>query len=269
MTNEEALTIVLFAFHGEEPPERLTSAQIIEATNSPEARRQLARLQIRAEVLDSFADEHLAAARVGQALSRHVNAYPAGQRTIDRPAAGQWRLGPKAGARLAELFPDLKHTSNTTMRGLVGEFAVMSELFAREWNVSKPVVDDGVDLIATRRGQVRTFQVKTATRSGLQAQSFSFSIRSAAHDLYTGISHYYVLVLRELVGAGWRNSFLVLPSNEIGPLLNRFGKTSDRTSDQVGMTISRDTKGRYLIEGNGGSSDVTHKLNRFGPDLDL
>lgn len=99
----------------------------------------------------------------------------------------------------------------------------MSELLAADWNVSKLPHDDGLDLIATKAGDLRTFQVKTAHEAGGPGK-YTFVVQHRAAEKYASVWHYYVLVLRRIHAHRYVNEYIILNSQDIGQLESGEGR---------------------------------------------
>jgi len=93
--------------------------------------------------------------------------------------------------------------------GKGGEHLVCSELLFRGFNASIMSVDVGVDISAIKDNKFFGIQVKTARKNSFD--TYSFHIRKKSFDRFSQGNIFYILVLRD----GLRNSFLILPSNEV------------------------------------------------------
>lgn len=257
MTDDQAIKIAAYVLHHKEPGTRLKSKEILELAFSPEHRAMWVREGIDAPPAGS-ADLTNWAVRLTQALKRHVEGTRANRRVVNRYADNSWKLGPGAGATVAAVLPELRVTESRQLLGLAGEHAVMSELFACGWSSAKPPFDDGVDLVTTRNGEIRTVQVKTATLTSLGDGIMSFSGSWRANHDYSNVRHYYVLVMRTMAGSRWQNNFYV----ERAVLFDRSLQTHARTSEN-GEKWTLDVRrrnGRFLL---GDSVDITDDLDKI------
>ena len=162
------------------------------------------------------------------------------------------------GRSVTSSTPTLVVTDDTTLIGLAGEYAVMSELLALGWNAAKPPHDNGVDLFATRSGEIRTVQVKTATLSNLGDGTMRFSGSFRAHQDYNNVQHYYVLVFRTIAGTRWQNNYFVCRSHEFDKFISRYARTASG-GDKWTIEVSRQGQSYFL----GGEVDITEKLDRL------
>jgi hypothetical protein len=103
----------------------------------------------------------------------------------------------------------------------------MSELLTLDWNVAKPPFDNGVDLFATKRGELRTVQVKTSALKSLGDDSFTFSGGTRSHSEYNNVRHYYVLVFRTIAGSRWQNAFYACRSARFDQYLHTYVRFDD------------------------------------------
>lgn len=165
-------------------------------------------------------DRHELAMRLGKALKSHANGNNGSTGAIQGRSNNTWTFGNGVRRFLTGAHADFQDISRMHL-GMVGEFAVISELLARGWNAGKLPVDDGVDVVATRDKELRTFQVKTARAKKEYPEEFSFTIDVAAHERFAHISHFYMLVMRRYLVRRWVNDFLIIRSNDLMPWTQR------------------------------------------------
>ncbi|ARV17036.1 hypothetical protein AEP_00070 [Curvibacter sp. AEP1-3] len=255
MTEEQALMIAVFVLHHDQES-KLRSSEILRKAIVPELRQTWQSQGIELPWHDQ-SSLHDLAARFSRLLNRHVDNVPASRRQIDGNTNG-WKLGPNAGSTVTATTPTLVVTDDTTLIGLSGEYAVMSEILAIGWNAAKPSHDNGVDLFATRKGEIRTVQVKTATLSQLGDGTMRFTGSTRAHQDYNNVQHYYVLVFRTIAGTRWQNNYFVCRSHDFDRLISRYAR---KNSSGEKWTIEVIRKGHSFLVG--GEKDITDKLDRF------
>lgn len=108
--------------------------------------------------------------------------------------------------------PDVYNRAETTYIGKAGECAVMSELLFRGYNVNTMIVDDGVDVIASKNNAFYFIQVKTTfIRDG----KFSVTIKSASMNLANENQMRYIIVARCNVNGVETNLFFILDKKRI------------------------------------------------------
>jgi len=251
LTSDDAVTLGVHVLNTLQHPAK--TGQIAAFALQPQFRAHCAQ---HALDLSGYDSEIELAAHIGRSFSRHCASTPQSRQAVQK-AAGVWSLGPGASAHLQSTNVELQRPSDNQFTGLAGEYAVMSELLACSWNVAKFPHDDGVDIVATKDGSMRTVQVKTAHGTGRGHQTFSFSVSSRAHEQYSGVQHYYVLVLRRIVGPRWLNDCIILNVHDLNDLLVHGNvDRGDRDSFRIGVRLEG---ARFLI----GERDVSAKVNRF------
>lgn len=253
MTEEQALKLASYVLHHEQG--RYRSGEIVaKAMNAA-----LRQMWVAQDILLPWDEPHRVpdvSAKLTRLLKKHVeNASPA-RRQVDGNANG-WKLGARAGSFISSTVPTLQVTDDRALIGLAGEYAVMSELLALGWNVAKPPFDNGVDLFATRGGEIRTVQVKTATLTQLGDGTMSFTGSVRAHDDYNNVRHYYVLVMRTMAGTRWQNNFYVSPSLDFSRVVANARRSSDGTKWTVTVNRASD---KFLMDGQ---EDITPNLDRL------
>lgn len=135
--------------------------------------------------------------------------------------------------------------------GKAGEYAVMSELLFWEFNVSVMVVDDGIDLVASKSNAYFNIQVKTATEQ--DGGKFQFNIDHTSFRKHDSATMFYVFVLRR----GLKNEFIIIPSITLRTLIGEYTSKSPKLS----VVISVDQKGvKYSLNGK---TDVTPYFGNF------
>lgn len=137
--------------------------------------------------------------------------------------------------------------------GKGGEYAVMSELLFWEYNVSNMIVDDGIDLIASKNNKFFHIQVKTS--SCQNGNIWHFTINKSSFSRYNSGNVFYVFVMRKNIG----NDFIIIPSYQISYFLNG-NIISD--SQALSINISYNEKRKEYILNN--KADVTPYFNNFG-----
>ncbi len=137
--------------------------------------------------------------------------------------------------------------------GKAGEYAVMSELLFWEFNASVMVVDDGIDVVASKDNKYFHVQVKTATEQ--DAARFTFTIKYNSFKVHDSATMFYVFVLRR----GLKNEYIIIPSSLLRTLISS-GRIAPNPT--LSITISADPKGvKYMLNGY---SDVSPYFGNFG-----
>lgn len=256
MTVDDAINIAVFVLHHSAGIKSLRAGEIVRSALDPNLRAFWKQKGIDLPWLESE-DSSSFAAQLTKKLNAHVEETSRGMRIVDGTKNG-WKLGLKAGVRIAAFVPSLRVPSSNQHLGLAGEYAVMSELLALDWSVAKPPFDNGIDLFATKNGAIRTVQVKTAKLANLGDGVVSFSGSLDSHNLYDNNNHYYVLVFRLISGTRWQNTYYVCRSSAFTQILHSLGQL-DREKSKWVLPVNR-VNGRFLIAG---SNDITADLDRF------
>lgn len=153
-----------------------------------------------------------------------------------------------------------KDKIDTNYVGKAGECAVMSELLFKGYNVNNMMVDEGIDLVASKENVFYYIQVKT--RYVEEANRFHFSIKEGNYDRYIGAQMRYVLVARAKTGNVVRNIFFVFNNNDISKL--RFDGILGDSDVNININIEYDTRTGKAFAYNGNKkSDVSFHMNRF------
>ncbi len=161
---------------------------------------------------------------------------------------GIYRLKPMKSRKMTAVAPKVE----TAFTGAAGEFAVLSELLFWGFNASKMTVDDGIDVVASKKGKYFHIQVKTA--NGALDKPYQASVRSKSFQHSTNV--FYVIVLRTYSSKRYINDFVIFSSGEIHQLI---AKGVLKNSATISLRI-RLEKGRYWL---GKNYDVTHNVNNW------
>lgn len=102
--------------------------------------------------------------------------------------------------------------------GTAGEYAVMSELLFNGYNVNRMVIDDGIDIVATKNNQYYYIQVKTTVME--QGKNPGWQIDINSYNRYNMAGVKYIFVLRcggrkQDVNNIDRNMYFVMDQNQI------------------------------------------------------
>lgn len=143
----------------------------------------------------------------------------------------------------------------TSYTGKAGENAVLSELLFFGFNASIMSVDDGIDLVASKKNNYFHIQVKTANSSA--AGKYSFTLQLKSFDAKDTYSTFYILVLRNFESGRYYNDYLVLPNHEVKRLVE---SSVIKKADKMSFRVERDRAGQYILNS---IENVNWTLNRF------
>lgn len=97
--------------------------------------------------------------------------------------------------------------------GKAGECAVMGELLFHGYNVNNMMVDEGIDIVASKNNIFYYIQVKT--KSVEEQNRFYFQIRQDRFDTFVGTQIRYFLVARCKFNNEERNIYFMFANNDI------------------------------------------------------
>ncbi|QRM19761.1 hypothetical protein GBK02_10280 [Dechloromonas sp. TW-R-39-2] len=166
---------------------------------------------------------------------------------------GVYRLKRTRPTTIEPSIPEPSAVEDTGFIGKGGEYAVMSELLFRGFNVSLMSVDKGIDIVAANeKDKYFHLQVKTANpKDGI----FQFGIRRKSFDANHSSQTFYVFVLRK----EFRCDYVIMPNSQIA---NFVALGVIRGQDTLSMRITYDSKTRKYSLNN--SQDISIFVNRFG-----
>lgn len=154
-------------------------------------------------------------------------------------------------------------TPTTNYIGKAGECAVMSELLFRGYNVNSMMVDEGIDLVASKNNIFYYIQVKTKILE--EQNKFYFQIKQDAFQTFLGTQMRYVLVAHCKINKEDRNVFFIFSNRDI----QRFQmvKTIPTPADNsvyLSIKIEYDTRtGKSFIYDGRQREEVTFYMNNF------
>jgi len=156
------------------------------------------------------------------------------------------------------LNTESKRKDTNLFTGKAGECAVMSELLFREYNVNSMLVDDGVDIVATKNNIFYYIQVKTTI---LTDNKIATRITDKRFDSYIGMQMRYVIVVRGVVNSIKSNIYFVFNNSEVQKLL--FEKAAKRTPSgiQIKIEINKEDGKPYAFAEN--RSCIEFNMNKF------
>ena len=166
---------------------------------------------------------------------------------------GVYRLKKTRAGTPEPTIPEPPPIEDTGFVGRGGEYAVMSELLFRGFNVSLMSVDKGIDIVAANdKDKYFHLQVKTANaKNGL----YQFNIKRKSFDANHSSQTFYVFVLRKES----RCDFVVMPNTQVA---NCVTLGVSKGQDTLSVRITYDSKTRkYSLNNN---QDISIFVNRFG-----
>ncbi len=151
-------------------------------------------------------------------------------------------------------FSEPNQSSDTGFIGKAGEYAVMSELLCKGFNVSLMTVDKGVDVIAANEeGKYFHIQVKTSTKNSEGV--YTFSIKRKSFEANSSSQTFYIFAMRK--DDKW--DFIIMPNSQIASFI---ALDVIRGVDTLSIRVIYESKTRkYNLNGK---QDITIFANRFG-----
>ncbi len=154
-------------------------------------------------------------------------------------------------------------TIDSNYMGKAGECAVMGELLFHGYNVNNMMVDEGIDLVASKNNIFYYIQVKT--KNVEEQNRFYFQIKQDRFDTFVGTQIRYFLVARCKFNNEERNIYFMFGNNDILRLrqYNVIPEPASETSN-LSLKIEYDTRtGKaYMYDGKY-REDVSFYMNNF------
>jgi hypothetical protein len=146
---------------------------------------------------------------------------------------------PAGNGKVKDPIPVEERTSPANLfAGKAGECAVMSELLFRGYNVNSMLVDDGVDIVASKNNMFYYLQVKTTIID--DKNKIYATIRQKRFNDYIGTQIRYVVVARCKLNKVETNLYFVFDNRKIQELI--FGKKINSNQDRIYIKIEIDAK---------------------------
>lgn len=167
----------------------------------------------------------------------------------------------KTRKKSKSINPVIIADSNYVGKG--GECAVMSELLFRGYNVNNMIVDEGIDLVASKNNVFFYIQVKT--KNVVEQNRFYFQIKQDRFDTFIGTQIRYILVARCTFNKEERNIFFTFTNDDILRFkYNRVIPEPTGESNSLSLKIEYDvrTGKAYLYDGKE-REDVSFNMNKF------
>ena len=147
--------------------------------------------------------------------------------------------------------------------GKGGECVVMGELLFHGYNVNNMMVDEGIDLVASKNNVFFYIQVKT--KNVEQKNIFYFQIKQDRFDTFVGTQIRYILVARCLFNGEERNMFFVFANNDIQRFMhNGVIPRPAESSNNLSIKIEFDQRtGKAYMYDSKNREDVSFYMNNF------
>lgn len=172
---------------------------------------------------------------------------------------GKYHKSRNKGNNIGVPQQDIEITTNYV--GKAGECAVMSELLFYGYNVNNMMVDEGIDLIASKNNMFYYIQVKT--RYADATNKFHFPIKKRSFDRYIEAQMRYILVGRGKIGNNLRNIYFVFNNTDIDRLRhNGIIGTSDAGNININIDYDAHDGKAYAYNGKN-REDVSYYMEKI------
>lgn len=157
----------------------------------------------------------------------------------------------------------LRTAPDSNYIGKGGECVVMGELLFRGYNVNNMMVDEGIDLVASKDNAFYYIQVKTKNIE--ESNKFYFQIKYERFGAFLGTQMRYILVARCSIKKTDRNVFFRFSNDDIQKFM--FDKVipqpqNDNSILSIKIEFDSRTGQAFMYDGNK-RSDVTYFMNNF------
>lgn len=143
----------------------------------------------------------------------------------------------------------------TQYTGAAGEYAVLSELLFWGLNPSKMVVDDGIDIVASKDNKFFHLQVKTSNSS--RNETYQFNIPRDRFNAKHANSMFYIFVMRRSLGGRHTNDFAIMPSSEIKKLVDSERIVGDK---KLNIKIQAENNSPFMLNNE---ENITWCINNW------
>lgn len=143
--------------------------------------------------------------------------------------------------------------------GAAGECAVLSELMFHGYNANRMMIDDGIDIIASKSNLFFYIQVKTATMD--PSGRLMAKISSERFGYHVDSQLWYVIVTRIKGRKGSENLFFVFSSKDIRRMIQQ-GSMKEGQQDIIIKIRYNELSGiPYAYDDN--QEDISYYMNNF------
>ena len=154
-----------------------------------------------------------------------------------------------------------KQNLPSVFTGTAGECAVMSELLFRGYNVNSMLVDDGVDIVASKNNIFYYVQVKT-TEVDSKNRIYAPTIKQNKFEQYIGTQMRYIVVARCIMNNIETNMYFVFDNGNI-ERFKHYGLLH-HSDNGINIKIEIDSRdGKPYIYHDGKKEDIKYHLNNF------
>lgn len=157
-------------------------------------------------------------------------------------------------------FVQPKADNQNLFVGKAGECAVMSELLFRGYNVNSMLVDDGVDIVASKNNMFYLIQVKTSHIK--ENNQVVFTIRPERFETFIGYNIRYIVVARGSLNSIETNIYFMFDNKDIQRYISEGLVSKTGSGINIKIRIDR-VAGIPVIYHENKSADVKFYMNNF------
>lgn len=156
--------------------------------------------------------------------------------------------------------PEQVKSKDNLFVGKAGECAVMSELLFRGYNVNTLLVDDGVDVVASKNNVFYLVQVKTCNMS--DQNKIYATIKQSRFDAYLGFQIRYIIVARCRISNVDTNIYFTFDNKDLQKFIAEGCLLDSDNGVSVKIRYDRETRTPVLYHNNK-EQNISFYMNRF------
>ena len=149
----------------------------------------------------------------------------------------------------------------TSFTGKAGECAVMSELLFRKYNTNLMMVDDGIDIVASRNNVFYYIQVKTTTIT--EKDKIHTNIKKERFETLIFSQLRYIIVARCILSGIDTNLFFVFNNSDMLRLVAQGFINEGEENYNIKIRLDKVKGNRPYLYHDNKETDITFHMNRF------
>ena len=155
----------------------------------------------------------------------------------------------------------LEPDQNTSFIGKAGECAVMSELLFRGYNANLMMVDDGVDIVASRKNLYYFIQVKSTTIKD-NGKVYS-NIKTDRFEAFINAQIRYIIVVRCKMFGIDTNLYFVFNNQNIDQFIYKKVVHMNENTISIKIRIDQNDGNKPFLYHEGKEEDISFFMNNF------
>lgn len=157
--------------------------------------------------------------------------------------------------------PDKPIEPNTLFTGKAGECAVMSELLFRGYNANLMMVDDGVDIVASKNNLYYFIQVKTTLLN--EKGRIYVSIKKDRFDAFINSQIRYIVVARCKISGIETCLYFVFNNQNIDEFIFDKVVNLNESTISIKIRIDQENGNKPFLYHENKEKDITFFMNKF------